>query len=124
MQLLAFFFLLLTPFCVDTNPLFDAYNTSISIKQEHERLDNYAIQIKNSTGSRALLVVYAEKEETAKSVKARARRAVNYLVKTRGLNPARVVWRYDGACRHNEILLYVLYPDQADPARDTNCLRD
>jgi len=113
----------LLPIAPDENPLFDRYSTSISIKQEHERLDNYAIQLKNSPGSRALIIVYAENEKTAASVKARARRAVEYLVKTRGLNRVRVVWRYDGACKQNEILLYLLFPNEVDPSPDTKCLR-
>src|ERR1044072_4542216 len=92
---------LLLVLSVDIGPVFDEYDTRISIKQENERLDNYAIQVKTSPGSRALIVVYAEKEETAATVKARARRAMKYLVKTRGVDPARVAWRYEAVCREN-----------------------
>lgn len=126
MHLVCLFFLLCTvnpSSSADVGPLFDTYDTRISIEAENERLDNYAIQLKNSPGSRALLVVYAANEDTAASVKARARRAVRYLVKTRGVNAARVAWRYDGACKNNLILLYHLYPNEADPARDTTCIR-
>lgn len=126
MHLAALFLLLLAPFlatAVRESPLFDVYSTKISSKQERERLDNYAIQVKNSPESRALILVYAENENTAPATKARARRAVRYLVKTRGLNPARVVWRFEGACKSDEIHLYLLYPDQRDPARDTTCTR-
>jgi hypothetical protein len=126
MHLVPLFLLLLTPFLATAareSPLFDVYSTKISSKQEHERLDNYAIQLKNAPDSRALILVYAENENSAPATKARARRAVRYLVKTRGLNPARVVWRFEGACRRAEIHLYLLYPDQRDPARDTTCIR-
>jgi len=126
MQLVLLSFLLLTPLLsssVRENPLFDRYYTSISIKQENERLDNYAIQLKNGPGSRALIVVYSENEQSTPAAKARARRAVRYLVKTHGLDPARVVMRFEGACsRHNQILLYLYYPNEADRPPDPECL--
>ena len=126
MHLIFLSVLLLTPLlssAVKENPLFDAYHTSISIKEENQRLDNYAIQLKNSPGSRALIVVYSENEQSASSVKTRARRAVRYLVKTHGLDPAKVVMRYDGACKHDEILLYLFFPNETDPPPDTTCIR-
>lgn len=113
--------LLLTLFSagpVRESPLFDAYSTSISIKQENGRLDNYAIQLKNAPDSRSLIVAFSENEQSAAAVKARARRAVRYLVKTRGINPSKIVMRYDGPCRPNQILLYLLYPNQVDPPPD------
>jgi hypothetical protein len=116
-------FLLLLVLSVDIGPVFDEYDTRISIKQENERLDNYAIQLQYSPSSRALIVVYAENKKTAASVKARARRALKYLVRTRGVDPARVAWRYEAVCRENLIILFHLYPDQADPVRDSKCLR-
>lgn len=125
MRLVFLSLLLLAPLpnSVRENPVFDAYSTRISIKQENERLDNYAIQIKNAPDSRAVIVVYSEDEQSAASVKARARRAVKYLVKTRGLDPAKVAMRYFGACRPNQIVLYVLYPDQLNPTPDATCRR-
>ena len=126
MNLASLSFLPLIPFLwftVDTGPVFDAYDPLISIKQENERLDNYAIQIKNYVGSRGLIAVYAEDEKSAASVKARARRAAKYLVKTRGVNPVRIMWRYEAACKRNLILLYLLDPDRTDPERDTKCMR-
>ena len=126
MHLIFLSVLLLTPLlssAVKENPLFDAYHTSISIKEENQRLDNYAIQLKNSPGSRALIVVYSENEQSTPAAKARARRAVRYLVKTRGLEPARVVMRFEGACsRHNQILLYLFYANEADRPPDPKCL--
>lgn len=126
MHLIALFLLLVAPFLATAareSPLFDVYSTKISSKQEHGRLDNYAIQLKYDPGSRALILVYAENENSAPATKARARRAVRYLVKTRGLNPARVVWRFEGACKRDEIYLYLLYPNERDPVRDTKCIR-
>jgi len=123
MYVVFLFLLVLKFFPVDTGPVFDAYDPRISIKQENERLNNFAIQIKAYRGSRGLIAVYAENEKTAASVKARARRAARYLVKTRGINSARVMWRYEAACKRNEIILYLLDPDRADPPRDINCMR-
>ena len=118
--------LLLAPLfssAVRENPLFDVYDTKISIAEENARLDNYAVQIKNSTGGRGLIVVYSESDHNAPAVKARARRAVKYLVKTRGVDPAKVVMRYDAACGYNHILLYLFFENQADPPPDTKCSR-
>jgi len=121
MHLVFLSFLLVTPLLsssVRENPLFDVYDTSISIKQQNTRLDNYSIQIKNAPGSRAVIVVYSEDEHSAQSAKASARRAVRYLVKTRGLDPSRVVMRYDGLCKQNMILLYVIYQNESDPGHN------
>jgi hypothetical protein len=117
------FVLVLKPFPADISPKFDEYDARISIKQENERLDNYAIAIKVTPGSRGLIAVYAENEKAAASVKARARRAARYLVKTRHVNPVRVMWRYEAACKGNIIVLYLLDADRADPPRDTKCYR-
>ena len=123
MYVVFLFLLVLKFFPVDTGPVFDAYDPRISIKQENERLDNYAIQLKSGPGSRALIVVYSENEQSTPAAKARARRAVRYLVKTRGLDPARVVMRFEGACsRHNQILLYLFYANEADRPPDPKCL--
>ena len=129
MRLAVLFFWLFVPvFAIsasaDLGPLFDRYSTRISFKQEKERLDNYAIQVRNTPHSRALLVVYAKDDDTAKAAKARARRAVNYLVKTRGLSQSIVSWRYEGACAHDgTILLYLLEQRDAVPVPDIKCLR-
>ena len=116
LSLLLFIPLLSSP--VKENPLFDVYDTRISIKQQNARLDNYAIQLKNAPGSRGILVVYSANEHSAPSAKASARRAIRYLVKTRGLDSSRVVMRYDGPCKQNMILLYVLYSNETDPGHN------
>ena len=105
------------------SPKFDEYYTIIGIKAENKRLDNYAIQLKNSPNSRGVVLIYAQDERTVKRAQARARRAVKYLVQTRGVDPTKVKWRYEAACGHETITLYILYPDLADPQRDLKCLR-
>ncbi|HET6890979.1 MAG TPA: hypothetical protein VFH31_07745, partial [Pyrinomonadaceae bacterium] len=88
------------------NPLFDSYG-DISFKAEKLRLNNYAIQLQNTPGSRGLIIVYSGGPWTAEEVKARARRAAIYLVKKRGISADRLKWRYEGRCRQGSVLLYL-----------------
>lgn len=67
------------------NPRFDRYG-DIAFEAEKLRLNNYAVQLQNSPGSRGIIIVYSGGPWTAKQVKARARRAVTYLVKKRGVS--------------------------------------
>ena len=106
-----------------TSTLFDVYYTRIGIKAENERLKNYAIQLKNAPNSRGLIVVYAADEKSRKSAEARAKRAYNVVVKTYGIEPGRVVWRYEAACKNELILLYLMFQDQSIPDRDPKCTR-
>lgn len=103
--------------------LFDRYYTRIGIKAENERLKNYAIQLRNSPNSRGLIVVYAADEKSEKSAKVRGQRAYAQLVKTHGIEPGRVVWRYEAACKNEQILLYLMYPNESIPNRDPKCMR-
>ena len=103
------------------NPLFDRYYTSIGFEEEKVRLNNYAIQLQNGPGSRGLIIVYSESDAAAKSAQARARRAMRYLVKKHGVSAGKLSWRYEGACGREQVLLYVLYPNEADPLPDANC---
>jgi hypothetical protein len=121
--LLLISFVTSSPAATRENPLFDAYYTSIGFAAENARLNNYSILLKDSSGSRGLIVVYAKSERTAKSAQARARRAVRYLVKNRGVNPKRIAWRYERSCGREEILLYLFYPNETDPLPDPKCMR-
>lgn len=103
------------------NPLFDRYYIRIGFKAEKERLNNYAFQIQNAAASRAVIIVYAESNATAKSVRTHARWITSYLTKNRGIDVNRVVWRYEDACGRDEVLLYVFFPNESDPMRDTTC---
>lgn len=105
------------------NPLFDNYYIRIGFKAEKERLNNYAFQIQNSPGSRAVIIVYAESNATAKSVRAHARWITRYLTKNRGIEVNRIVWRYQDACGQDEVLLYLFFPNESDPMRYTTCSR-
>jgi hypothetical protein len=102
------------------NPLFDRYG-NIGSKAEKLRLNNYSVQLQNSPGSRGLIIVYSGGRWTAEEVRARARRAVTYLVKKHGVSAGRLKWRYERACGEGAVLLYLLYPNENDPAPDPNC---
>jgi hypothetical protein len=104
------------------NPLFDRYG-AISFDAEKLRLDNYAIHIKNAPGSRGFIVVYSGGNWTQSYVKWRAKRAVNYLIQKKRITADRIGWRYDAHCRQGSVLLYLFYPNEATPNRDTKCNR-
>jgi hypothetical protein len=104
------------------NPLFDRYG-NITFEAEKFRLNNYAIQLQNSPGSRGVIIAYSGGPWTAREVRARARRAMRYLVKKRGVSARRLQWRYERSCGEGSILLYLFYPNETDPAPDPNCMR-
>ncbi len=66
---------------------FDEYG-NIKFNDEKARLDNYAIQLQNQPGSQGYIVVYGSCEGEAQ---ARADRAKDYLVNTRGIDPGRIM---------------------------------
>lgn len=103
--------------------VFDHYHTRIGIKAENERLKNYAIQLQNARNSRGLIVVYAASEKSEKSARARGQRAYEQLVKIHGIEPGRVNWRYEAACKNEQIILYLMFPDEWIPPRDPKCMR-
>ena len=105
-----------------TSPVYDAYLTRIGIKAENARLRNYAAVLRNYPLGRGLIVVYAADEKSVKSAKARGLRAYQF-VKTHGVEPGRIVWRYEAACKNELILLYLLDPDRSIPDRDPKCMR-
>ena len=106
-----------------TSTLYDQYYTRIGIKAENERLRNYAIQIRNGSNSRGLIVVYAAGDKSVKSAKARGQRAYDVVVKTHGVERGRVNWRYEGVCKNEQILLYQMFPNESIPGRDPKCMR-
>ncbi|MEP6637518.1 MAG: hypothetical protein ABJB97_12395 [Acidobacteriota bacterium] len=80
---------------VDVNPRkFDEYG-NIKFNDEKARLDNYAIQLQNETGSQGYIIAYGGCEGEGQ---ARADRAKNYLVNTRGIEAGRIT-TVDGGCR-------------------------
>ena len=82
-----------TPIVV-TPRKFDEYG-NIRFNDEKARLDNFAIQLQNEPGSEGYIIAYGT---CAGEGQARADRAKNYLVNTRGVDAARI-FTIDGGCR-------------------------
>jgi hypothetical protein len=78
---------------------FDEYG-DIRFNDEKARLDNFAIQLQNEPGSQGYIVVYAARTGPAGQAQARADRAKDYLVNTRGIDAARIT-TIDGGCRED-----------------------
>jgi hypothetical protein len=73
---------------------FDEYG-DIKFNDEKARLDNFAIQLQNTPGETGYIIAYGK---CAGEGQARADRAKNYLVNTRGIEAGRIT-TVDGGCR-------------------------
>lgn len=73
---------------------FDEYG-NITFNDEKARLDNYAIQLQNDPTSTGTIIAYGS---CAGEAQARADRARDYLVNTRGIDASRLT-TLDGGCR-------------------------
>lgn len=87
---------------------FDEYS-NISFHDERARLDNLAIHLQREAAElKAYIIVYGGGSRTSRSAQARAKRAKNYLVKARNINPARII-TVEGGCSDNFLVeLYAL----------------
>jgi hypothetical protein len=99
-----------------TSSKFDEYG-NIKFNDEKARLDNYAIQLQNTPGSQGTIIAYGSCEGEAQ---ARADRAKDYLVNTRGIEAGRIT-TIDGGCRSDLTVQLWVVPSGADaPAADTS----
>ncbi len=89
---------------------FDEYG-DIRFNDEKARLDNYAIQLQNSPGAQGYIIAYGNCEGAAQ---ARADRAKDYLVNTRGIDAGRLV-TIDGGCRSDLTVELWIVPTGATP---------
>ena len=95
---------------------FDEYG-NIKFNDEKARLDNYAIQLQNQPGSQGYIVAYGS---CAGEAEARAQRAKDYLVNTRGIDAGRLV-TVDGGCRSDlAVELWVVPTGATPPAASTD----
>jgi len=95
---------------------FDEYG-NIKFNDEKARLDNYAIQLQNQPGSQGYIIAYGSCEGEAQ---ARADRAKDYLVNTRGIDASRLV-TIDGGCRSELLVQLWIVPTGATaPAASTD----
>jgi hypothetical protein len=89
---------------------FDEYG-NIKFNDEKARLDNYAIQLQNQPGSQGYILAYGACEGEAA---ARANRAKDYLVNTRGIDASRLV-TVDGGCRADLLVELWIVPTGSTP---------
>jgi hypothetical protein len=95
---------------------FDEYG-NIRFNDEKARLDNYAIQLQNQPGAQGYIVAYGT---CAGEAQARADRAKDYLVNTRGIDAGRLV-TVDGGCRSDlTVELWVVPTGATAPAASTD----
>jgi hypothetical protein len=96
---------------------FDEYG-DIKFNDEKARLDNYAIQLQNQPGSQGYILAYGS---CAGEAQARADRAKDYLVNTRGIDAGRLM-AVDGGCRSELLVqLWIVPTGAAAPtASDAN----
>jgi hypothetical protein len=93
--------------------LFDQYG-NIAFNDEKARLDNYAIQLQNEPGAQGYIVVYGGRRGRANEAQARADRAKDYMVNTRGVDPGRIV-TVDGGYREDLTVELWIVPTGATP---------
>lgn len=89
---------------------FDEYG-NIAFNDEKARLDNYAIQLQNEPGATGYIIAYGSCEGEGQ---ARADRAKNYLVNTRGIEAGRIT-TLDGGCRAGLTVQLWTVPSGATP---------
>jgi hypothetical protein len=89
---------------------FDEYG-DIRFNDEKARLDNYAIQLQNDPTAQGYIIAYGN---CAGAAQARADRAKDYLVNTRGIDAGRLT-TIDGGCRADLTVELWLVPSGATP---------
>jgi hypothetical protein len=95
---------------------FDEYG-NIRFNDEKARLDNYAIQLQNQPGAQGYIIAYGS---CAGEAQARADRAKDYLVNTRGIDAGRIV-TMDGGCRADlTVELWIVPTGATPPAASTD----
>jgi hypothetical protein len=94
---------------------FDEYG-NIKFNDEKARLDNYAIQLQNQPGSTGTIIAFGT---CAGEAQARADRAKDYLVNTRGIEASRIT-TVDGGCRSDlTVQLWIVPQGATAPAAST-----
>jgi hypothetical protein len=95
---------------------FDSYG-NIKFNDEKARLDNYAIQLQNEPGSTGYIIAYGS---CTGEGQARADRAKDYLVNTRGIDAGRIV-TINGGCRSElTVDLWICPAGATAPTADTS----
>ncbi len=74
----------------DSGRMFDKYGT-LPLKEENDRIDNLAVQLRKEPHSKGYVVIYEGSEDHVRDLKARACRAMQRLVARRHVNSKQVV---------------------------------
>jgi len=93
--------------------LFDQYG-NIAFNDEKARLDNFAIQLQNEPGAQGYIIAYGGRRGRAGEAQARADRAKDYMVNSRGVDPGRIV-TVDGGFREDLTVELWIVPTGATP---------
>jgi hypothetical protein len=94
---------------------FDKYS-DIPFSDEKARLDNFANHLQqNEPEFKGYIIVYAGPRARAGTAQARAKRAKDYLLKVRGIEPARIVTIEGGNRDRLEVELYALPSSMSPP---------
>jgi len=95
------------------NLKFDEYE-DLAFSDEMARLDNFALQLQSQPRARGFVIVYAGKKALVAEAETRATRAKSYLVKIRGVDPARVV-AIDGGYRESFLVQLFIGDQDVEP---------
>jgi hypothetical protein len=94
--------------------LFDQYG-DINAETEMARLDFIALQLQKEPGVVAHFIVYGGRRSCKGEAQARAWRAKDYLVNTRGISFDRVIWRDGGYREELTVEVYLSPRASAEP---------
>jgi hypothetical protein len=101
--------ILLSTLCVWSFPTFttpfDSYG-NICIEDEHARLDNFAIQLQQSTSTVGYIIVYAGRSSCVDEAKYRGKRAKDWVVK-RGVKADRLIVKDGGYRKDVQTILLI-----------------
>jgi hypothetical protein len=93
----------------DVERKFDEYG-EILLQKEAERLDNFALQLKNEPGTRGIVIVYGRFGYTRGDIQARANRAKDYLVTKHEIEAERIVIVTGGNVEESTVELWLDIP--------------
>lgn len=96
---------------------FDEFD-SVSFDDDKARLDNFVVQLQNNPDAQAYIIMYQGTDRVSvkqRNVETLSKRTLDYLVKTRGLDPRRV-WIVKGGTRPKTMYqLWVVPPGAPTP---------
>ncbi|HYO63048.1 MAG TPA: hypothetical protein VER08_05260 [Pyrinomonadaceae bacterium] len=92
---------------------FDAYN-NVSFEDERARLNNFAVELQHEPAAMGYLICYGGRRGRRGEAQARCDRAKDYVVRERGIDPARMV-TIDGGFREELTVEPWIVPAGATP---------